>query len=966
MLKPHSRIGWLLACGAILGYSLGLAPAQVMAQEATSKPADSEPNLIKNGLFDGLDAECRPKGWRAYGHPGTELVIAVDSGPAGKKALKLTCTKFVPGFPDSHAMVLLNGSVELKKGQFYKLTWWAKGGRLPGESLPTVATAVDIVNSSSWKKQFGQAFQVFPSWRRYEQVFQAPDDLPAATSRLAFFMKETGVLLVADVSLVATAAPETRPQGTQWWPRISTKDATNLLPNSSFECETSGWGGFAPDLQGSGGCRTNLPMLPGEVDNTTAWHGRSSLRIHFDKDKPITLKTNYASEQARQLAVANVGWIPLAAGERYVFSCYLKADQANTPARMLVYQPGQEMPIPLASISATIGTDWKRVALQVRTNEATYVWLATGLDMSKSQAAAATLWLDSLQFEKGEKPSGYQPRATVESFVVAAAPGNIFTEPAAGMNLSVVACNAGDAAVTVKGKLSVTDFADREVFAQDVQLPVAAKATATAPLNGVLKGRRGFFRVAWRPADYPDGFTRTLRCALIDEYPNADSPFGMNRAYPWPVLNQLAKKGGLMWMRDWSPTWNHIESQQGQFDFSFSDERISAILAEKLNVLALLAESSAQWASATDLQAKVDKEIDKELARTGGPPPWSGWREYQRRRMLAGCAPKDTADFRNYVTRTVEHYQKQCRYFEIFNEPLDPDYSLSSRFGYKMNDYIGLLKAAFESAKAVNQDVQIIGGISTWPSNQRPREFIDQGGLQFCDVMNVHWYPDVATGAEAGEKDLAEIEAWMRAKGLKRPIWITEFGCYADDDPPFTPDYRIGDETMQRCQYASEREAAAGMVKYCALLFGHGATKIFFHAGASGPINAGAARGGADGAGVFFEYGGAPRKMYPALAALAGVLGADFKPAGSDNAGSFYTYWFRTGKGSLAVVWKNEYAEGAQEGKAVSLRLPAGVSAMDMMGNKLDGQVIEVADVPIYLTSVDEAVLGEMFGAGQE
>jgi hypothetical protein len=32
------------------------------------------------------------------------------------------------------------------------------------------------------------------------------------------------------------------------------------------------------------------------------------------------------------------------------------------------------------------------------------------------------------------------------------------------------------------------------------------------------------------------------------------------------------------------------------------------------------------------------------------------------------------------------------------------------------------------------------------------------------------------------------------------------------------------------------------------------------------------------------------------------------------------------------------------------------------MGNQLDGRVIEVADVPVYLTSVDEAVLGEMFG----
>jgi len=92
---------------------------------------------------------------------------------------------------------------------------------------------------------------------------------------------------------------------------------------------------------------------------------------------------------------------------------------------------------------------------------------------------------------------------------------------------------------------------------------------------------------------------------------------------------------------------------------------------------------------------------------------------------------------------------------------------------------------------------------------------------------------------------------------------------------------------MLRRQYVSEREAAAGMVKYSALLFGHGTKKIFFHQGDSGWINGGAARGAPDGAGIFFEYGGAPRKMYPALSVLANLLGADFQPADStsDNNG---------------------------------------------------------------------------------
>ena len=42
-----------------------------------------------------------------------------------------------------------------------------------------------------------------------------------------------------------------------------------------------------------------------------------------------------------------------------------------------------------------------------------------------------------------------------------------------------------------------------------------------------------------------------------------------------------------------------------------------------------------------------------------------------------------------------------------------------------------------------------------------------------------------------------------------------------------------------------------------------GVEKVFFHAGVCGTLN------GRSGAGIFFEYGGAPRKMYPALAALS-------------------------------------------------------------------------------------------------
>ena len=106
----------------------------------------------------------------------------------------------------------------------------------------------------------------------------------------------------------------------------------------------------------------------------------------------------------------------------------------------------------------------------------------------------------------------------------------------------------------------------------------------------------------------------------------------------------------------------------------------------------------------------------------------------------------------------------------------------------------------------------------------------------------------------------------MRAHGGPKPVWITEWGCYADDDPACLPE-AVGDATMNRCRWPSERAATEHIVKFTAVSFAHGLRKIFFHAGTCGTIN------GPDAGGVLFEYGGAPRKMYPGVAALTRLLG---------------------------------------------------------------------------------------------
>jgi hypothetical protein len=89
--------------------------------------------------------------------------------------------------------------------------------------------------------------------------------------RLQFWFSSTGQLWLASVSLRPIDGPEY-----EYHPRIGTAGRTNLIPNSSFECGTVGWGSYNPEMQTWAG---NLFRLIGELDETTAFQGTRSLRV---------------------------------------------------------------------------------------------------------------------------------------------------------------------------------------------------------------------------------------------------------------------------------------------------------------------------------------------------------------------------------------------------------------------------------------------------------------------------------------------------------------------------------------------------------------------------------------------------------------------------------------------------------------------------------------------------------------
>jgi hypothetical protein len=420
-----------------------------------------------------------------------------------------------------------------------------------------------------------------------------------------------------------------------------------------------------------------------------------------------------------------------------------------------------------------------------------------------------------------------------------------------------------------------------------------------------------------------------LRLALIEPTPPGakDSPLAFNHAYPWQFLVQLARQAGIVWWRDWSAQWQTIEPEPGRLDFRLPDAQIDRVLGLDSEVDVMIPFPSARWSANLD-EEKVARE--------------AGQNSYLKARLPVAFAPKNPDDFGRFAAEVVKHYRtghpRPVTTYQLLNESVYTNYSLPQRFGYTIDDYLRLAAGAYRAMKAADPNCRVVAGPGANPASAVTRAFIEKGGLQYADVLDVHMY-DPTVPAETYEETFARLEELMRAHGGPKPIWLTEWGCYADDDPPTLP-WLAGDASMNRSRWPSERAATEHIVKFTAVTFAHGMRKIFFHAGTCGPIN------GADAGGVLFEYGGAPRKMLPGVAALTRLLGVPDECVQRLGRDDWRAYVFRTGGRAVAIAW-------CAEGRSRTLALAKGVRAYDIMGDELPTRDAALTESPVYLVGAD-------------
>ncbi|MGB9596733.1 MAG: endo-1,4-beta-xylanase [Candidatus Poribacteria bacterium] len=715
---------------------------------------------------------------------------------------------------------------------------------------------------------------------------------------MQFWFNTTGTLWLDDVKIEPS-----EPIKRAYTNVLPKTDSTNLLPNSSFECGISGWGSIA-ETPGWGG---NLNQLVGEIDHSNAKFHKSCFKIALDSENLPIYYFDYFQLYRMPIKaplLANKGWIEVKTGESYTLSAYMKADKEGLIGVLSIRQAFRGNPRKEFQLT----TDWERYSFTFQP-QSDQIFVALGLDLEASKQAKGTIWIDGVQLEKNSQLTEYQPRNLIEVGLRTDHLGNLF--PYGNMPIiTATVFNADKSEHSVNLKWKITDFDDVVVNESEATVDVSQENSTEIPIYTNVQ-KKGFYRLHLKVNDKDSEIDRSLRFGIIEPYTKSDSVFGMNHAYPWEHLLDLSKQFGLLWFRDWSLKWQEVEPEKGKFDFKETDIQINRVLKRGLNVLPLLPFPSSNWSSSATDVAISDR--------------------YPANRERMACMPIDLEEFANYVQTTVKYYKDRLHIWEIMNEPIYTDYALPRSKGYKVEDYVKLLKTAYQAVKSVDPSALVIGGIAGGAETYT-HEFIELGGLQWVDALNIHIYPGV-TAPEEYERPFSQLRAKMRESNADKPIWFTEGAYYADDDTPVKP-YSSWLKPLD-----SELEASEWQVKFNAIILAYGVEKIIYHSGTPGSLNNESLDG------IFFEWAGEPRKMLITQSAMSNIIRQPISSLGRLNSPDKIDAYGLICDGQMVVIaW-------ADEGTKIDISISKKWQAMDIQGNKIESGKLILTERPVYFIS---------------
>ena len=171
---------------------------------------------------------------------------------------------------------------------------------------------------------------------------------------------------------------------------------------------------------------------------------------------------------------------------------------------------------------------------------------------------------------------------------------------------------------------------------------------------------------------------------------------------------------------------------------------------------------------------------------------------------------KDMQYWREYITATVNRYQKDIKYWEVWNE-FNGSFYEGRQGEDRVKDYADLVVAAYDAAKKVDPTSKI--GMSVASSDIAfLGQAIKDGAADHFDFICLHPYENLSAlmyGDDVGFLTLGQIARRMLAINKQRvdtPLWVTEIGEQAPLRPDAARDARQADALAKAYVYCLAQE----------------------------------------------------------------------------------------------------------------------------------------------------------------
>lgn len=248
------------------------------------------------------------------------------------------------------------------------------------------------------------------------------------------------------------------------------------------------------------------------------------------------------------------------------------------------------------------------------------------------------------------------------------------------------------------------------------------------------------------------GYVRKKASSQIDA-----SPWGVQYIlqgeddYPYDRLMRLAGESGVKWARV-TRAWPQVEVEKGRYEWGLLDQAVNELTAHGIDLF--LGTSARSHHSYLDFPEGYYY-----------PPTPSA---------------EAVEGFCRYMAAMVERYRDRVRRYEVWNEPNHPRYWRPEPDPVA---YARLVREAARAMRAVDPDVQVMGGVLAGVNPQvteYTRVFLGQPGTaEAMDILTYHPYNPTP---EATVDDIAALAQVLHEARPGLVMWQGECGCPSAGD----------------------------------------------------------------------------------------------------------------------------------------------------------------------------------------